>query len=87
MKVRYSRTVMSAYSGAFSGRYPIRRRTSAPCSTTSSPSTVTVPEVADRKPVMIFMQVVFPAPFGPRKPTISPSRTSNETPCSARIGP
>src|SRR5690606_7038354 len=31
--------------------------------------------------------VVFPAPFGPRKPTISPARTSRSTPRSARTSP
>ena len=31
--------------------------------------------------------VVFPAPFAPRSVTISPDRTSSETPLSARIVP
>ena len=50
----------------------MRRRTSADCSKTSKPQTRTVPEVAGRKPVMIRIVVVLPAPFGPRKPSISP---------------
>ena len=33
---------------------------------------VTEPEVGAIKPVIIFMVVVFPAPFGPRKPITSP---------------
>src|ERR671910_427116 len=32
-------------------------------------------------------RVVFPAPFGPMKPRISPGRTSNDTPSSARTPP
>src|SRR5947208_13402350 len=31
--------------------------------------------------------VVFPAPFGPRKPTISPAATRNETPATASMRP
>ena len=41
------------------------------------PSTCTLPVVGARFPLMIFRSVVFPAPFGPTKPTRSPSCTSN----------
>ena len=34
----------------------------------SCPSTVTLPDVAEMYPVMMFIVVDFPAPFGPRKP-------------------
>src|SRR6478736_4037669 len=48
------------------------------CCTTSKPPTVTVPSVGGMYPVAIFIVVDFPAPFGPRKPTISPSPIENE---------
>src|SRR5512133_3392388 len=48
--------------------------------TTISPERLTVPETARSI-------VVFPAPFGPRTVTISPSSTVSETPCSASIAP
>ena len=53
----------------------------------SSPPTVTLPEVAGRKPVMIRRVVVLPAPFGPRNPRISPGATSKETSRTASTGP
>src|ERR1043166_8771473 len=47
-------------------------------SSTSKPATDAVPEVGGRKHVRTRIVVVFPAPFGPRKPTIWPFSTSNE---------
>ena len=44
----------------------------------SYPATVTRPEVAAVKPAIMRMVVVLPAPFGPRKPTISPWPTVKE---------
>src|SRR5262245_9783008 len=44
----------------------------------SRPATRTRPEVAAVYPAIIRMVVVLPAPFGPRKPTISPFATSKE---------
>ena len=44
----------------------------------SNPATVALPPVGVRKQVSMRMVVVFPAPFGPRKPTICPLCTSNE---------
>jgi hypothetical protein len=78
---------MSLYSGGFSGRYPMRRRTSADCSKTSNPQTRTVPVVAGRKPVMTRSVVVLPAPFGPRKPSISPGDAEKETSWTAVRSP
>ena len=46
--------------------------TSIGCSSTSKPATLAVPSVGGRKHVRMRMVVVFPAPFGPRKPTIWP---------------
>src|ERR1043166_932752 len=47
-------------------------------SSTSKPATDAVPEVGGRKHVRTRIVVVFPAPFGPRKPTIWPLSTSKE---------
>ena len=75
MKSRYSLTVMSRYSGGSSGRYPISRLASLGSSRISWPEMVTVPSVAERYPVTMFIVVDFPAPLGPRKPRIVPSST------------
>src|SRR5215831_1493228 len=56
----------------------MRRLTSIDASSTSKPATVAVPDVGGRKQVSMRMVVVLPAPFGPRKPTICPFRTSKE---------
>src|SRR5660398_153271 len=48
---------------------PIRRRTSAP-SRTCPPNRVTFPASGNASPFRIFIVVVFPAPLGPRNPTI-----------------
>ena len=47
----------------------------------------TAPEVGGMTPVIIRIVVDFPAPFGPKKPKISPRLTVNETPFTARLGP
>ncbi len=39
---------------------------------TSTPPTQTEPEVGRSKPTIILIVVLFPAPFGPRKPKNSP---------------
>jgi hypothetical protein len=56
-------------------------------SRTSTPKTSAVPEVGGRKHEIMRTVVVFPAPFGPRKPTTSPGATSNETPRTASSVP
>jgi hypothetical protein len=48
---------------------------------------VTLPEDALRYPVRMFIVVLFPAPFRPRRPTISPGPIENETPPSASFSP
>src|SRR5262245_57055372 len=45
----------------------------------SNPATREVPDDGGMNPVIIRIVVVFPAPFGPRKPTISPCATRNDT--------
>ena len=42
-----------------------------------------VPAVGARKPVIIFIVVDLPAPFGPRKPSTSPCGTVNDTSSTA----
>src|SRR5689334_17189965 len=49
--------------------------------------TRTVPRVGRSSPVMMRINVVFPAPFGPRKPTTDPGCTTMSTPSSAVIAP
>src|SRR6266478_6452255 len=75
---RYSPTPISGYRGGCSGRYPMRFFTSIGCSSTSKSPTRAEPEVGGRKHVSTRMVVVFPAPLGPRKPTICPFATSKE---------
>ena len=53
----------------------------------SSPSTCTSPPVRWRYPSRISTVVVFPAPFGPKKATISPRWTSRSMPRTASIAP
>ena len=67
-KRRYSRGVISGYTGGISGRYPICRLASSGSRSISCPAIRTVPDVADRYPVMIFMVVDLPAPLGPKNP-------------------
>src|SRR5215472_10212191 len=59
--------------------------TSNGCSITSKPATLAVPSVGGRKQVRIRIVVVFPAPLGPRKPTICPLSTSNEMLSTATV--
>src|SRR5688500_8023637 len=54
---------------------------------TSQPLTLAVPWVGAMKHVRIFIVVVLPAPFGPRKPMTSPRRIENETLFSAQTSP
>ena len=53
----------------------------------SWPLTAIRPEVGFNSPAIIRSVVVFPAPFGPRKPWISPGCTSSVTPSTAVNGP
>ena len=60
----------------------IRRRISTPFSGVSgSPATVAEPEVGAMSVPSVRTVVVFPAPFGPRKPKTSPWPISKETSC------
>src|SRR5947207_14158891 len=53
----------------------------------SWPFTRMRPEVGLSRPAMIRIVVVLPAPFGPRKPWISPGATSRLTPSTAVKAP
>src|SRR5438445_2808056 len=55
--------------------------------TMSCPATRALPEVGGSRVVSIRTSVVFPAPFGPRRPYVSPDRTSNVTASSATVSP
>src|SRR5713226_5860910 len=59
--------------------------TSRGCSRTSKPATFAVPALGGRKHVRMRIVVVFPAPLGPRKPTIWPFCTSNEMLSTATV--
>ena len=45
------------------------------------------PASGKRSPIMHSTVVVFPAPFGPKMPKISPSATENDTSSTATTGP
>jgi hypothetical protein len=51
------------------------------------PKTVTEPAVGSDKPRIMSIVVVLPAPFGPRKATISPCRISRSMPRTACTDP
>src|SRR5271165_2277735 len=53
----------------------------------SQPQIIAVPAVGARKPVIIFIVVDLPAPFGPRKPSTSPRGTVKEMSSTAFSGP
>ena len=57
----------------------MRRRTSSDWLNTSKPATRAVPPLAGMKHERIFIVVDFPAPLGPRNPTILPFSTLKET--------
>ncbi len=52
-----------------------------------SPSSSTAPESGLYRRVMTLNAVVFPAPFGPIRPEMCPSSTSNDTPSKATMPP
>ncbi len=51
----------------------------------TNPSTRALPDVGLSRPDSIFKTVVLPAPFGPRKPTSSPSSMEKLTSSAARV--
>jgi hypothetical protein len=65
----------------------MRRRTSSESRKTSYPATRAVPLLAGMKQDRMRMVVDFPAPLGPRKPTMVPGATLNDTSRMAVTGP
>src|ERR1700749_4996223 len=63
------------------------RRTVSRSETTSWPATLAVPEVGSARGHRILLVVDLPAPFGPRKPKVSPAATSKSMPRTASISP
>src|ERR1039457_2929677 len=63
----------------------MRFLTSCGFSSTSKPAMVALPDVGGRKQVRTRIVVVFPAPLGPRKPTIWPFSTSKEMSSTATV--
>src|SRR6202012_5352764 len=63
------------------------RRTVSRSLTTSYPATLAVPELGSARVHRILMVVDLPAPFGPRKPKVSPAATSKLIPRTASISP
>src|SRR5215813_9247527 len=63
----------------------MRFLTSSGFSSTSKPAMLALPVVGGRKHVRTRIVVVFPAPFGPRKPTICPFSTSKEISSTATV--
>ena len=57
------------------GTIPIDALTCLGFLSISNPQTLILPEVFDTIPPRILRKVVFPAPFGPSKPKISPCLT------------
>jgi len=68
-----------------SARYPSAAR--AAREPAGCPPTTAVPDVGLTSPAAILTSVDFPAPFGPSRPTSSPSSTSTSTPRRASTGP
>src|SRR5438552_18624906 len=55
------------------------------CPSTSRPASLAVPSVGGRRQVRTRVVVVFPAPLGPRNPTIWPFSTSKEISSTATV--
>ena len=79
--------VMSGSIAASCSATPIRRRTSSGFFATSKPATIALPEVGRSNVVSMRTTVLFPAPFGPRKPKISPALTVRLMPFTALTSP
>jgi hypothetical protein len=84
---RYSRPVRDSNTAPDSGTNPTRLLTAMGSLRRSTPQIVAVPLVGSNMPVSIFRVVDLPAPFGPRKPTICPAGTSNESESTAICAP
>src|SRR5215470_16782420 len=66
---------------------PAARASRAERKRVSSPSRRKRPENSGCTPAMIFISVLFPAPFSPTRPWISPGESAKSTPRSASTPP
>src|SRR5260221_9747916 len=66
---------------------PLREIASGARRSTGSPKSRTLPFLAGRKPMTLFMQVVLPAPLRPRSASTLPSPSANDTECSTWLSP
>jgi hypothetical protein len=86
--LRFSRTVSRSQSPGDSVRKPIRARSvPAVARVSDTPSMTTLPLVGAISPASIRIVVVFPAPLGPRRATISDFDTSNDTSATTARAP
>ena len=81
---RFSLPVRFSSTAAYWPESPMRRRICCAWRTTSRPATVACPESGRRSVARIRTVVVFPAPFGPSKPSTVPSATVRSSPSRAR---
>src|SRR5271154_5610105 len=81
--MRVSIAVSSSSSESSCGTRPRRARIFGPSLAGSKPRTRNSPSVAGEMHETIFMVEVLPAPFGPRKPKLSPARISKSIPSTA----
>ena len=82
-----SRPVCFGSRAASCSAAPMRNRTSTGCFTTSLPATVAVPDVGSSSVVSMRTAVDLPAPFGPRKPYISPVEIARSISSTAHTSP
>jgi len=76
---------MSAYSGLFSAKYPMRRLASRPASPRGTPSRLMLPASGSWYGVIRRIVVDLPAPLGPRKPTTCPRSIRQDTESTATM--
>ena len=74
-KYRFSHTVSCRSSVFCWDTIPLSCLASAGCAATSTPARKARPDVGTTRVVRMPAVVVFPAPFGPSKPKISPAAT------------
>jgi len=86
-KRRFSLTVRLPGNAAYTAAKLVRDRARARSFAISISPIETRPLVGSSTPKIMLMVVVLPAPFGPRRPTISPRLTVNDTSSSAVTAP
>ena len=84
---KLSQPVIYAYRPGFSINAPTLASTCRCCIVTVSPATLISPTSGAVTPVITFIVVDLPAPFGPTSPMIVPRATENDTSRKARTRP